>query len=224
MSDPRTLLPPSATALSRSIETVMAERTMGIEAPISKLWNVDTCPEELLPWLAWAFSAEVWEYDWPEAVKRNVIRSSVEVHRMKGTRRAVQLALEALEMRIDLHEGFELDEHGDPYGPAHTFKLDAFADDIFDAGFAVSPKLHALVTELLRNVKPVRAHFTLRIGEKKGGTVTARTGSLQRAEDHRHITPALPVDTHAPQLSARTGHRGHAISREIHRFDMGDAA
>lgn len=224
MSDPRTLLPPSATALSRSIETVMAERTQGIEAPIGTLWHVDTCPVDLLPWLAWAFSVEVWDHAWPEEIKRNVIRDAVKVHRLKGTRRSVELALEALKMRIDLHEGFELDELGRAYGPAFTFTLDAFADDIFDAGYQINAELHALVTRLIENVKPVRAHFTLRIGEKKGGTVTLRTGSLQRAEDHRHITPALPVDTHAPQISARTGHRGRAISREIHRFDMGDAA
>lgn len=180
MSDFKHLLPPSASPSERAIENTMAERTMGIEAPISSLWNVDTCPEELLPWLAWAFSVEVWEHDWPEAVKRNVIRNSVEVHRMKGTRRAVELALETLEMRIDLHEGFELDEHGDPYGPPHTFKLDAFAQDVFDAGFQIDARLHALVTELLRNVKPVRAHFNLRIGESFNATTTAKVGLRQR--------------------------------------------
>jgi hypothetical protein len=34
----------------------------------------------------------------------------------------------------------------------------------------------------------------------------------------------LPVDTHAPQLTARMGHRAQVISRAIHRFQMGDAA
>lgn len=224
MSDIDRLLPPSATTSERAIETVIAERTIGIEALIATLWNVDTCPEELLPWMAWAFSVEVWDHAWSETIKRNVIRNSIQVHRMKGTRRAVELALEALEMRIDLHEGFELDEHGDPYGPPHTFTLDAFAEDIFDAGFQINPKLHALVTELIRNVKPVRSHFTLRIGEKRGGTVTVRTGSHQRLKDERQVTPALPIYTHAPRLSARSGHRQTAVSHHIHRFDMGDAA
>lgn len=224
MSDIKHLLPPSASPTERAIETVIAERTVGIAAPIADLWNVDTCPVDLLPWMAWAFSVEVWDHAWSETIKRNVIRNSVQVHRMKGTRRAVELALEALEMRIDLHEGFELDEFGAPYGPAFTFTLDAFADDIFDAGFQINPALHALVSELIRNVKPVRAHFTLRIGEKRGGIVTVRTGSRQSVKDSRQITPALPVDVHAPHLTARSGHRQIAVSHHIHRFDMGDAA
>lgn len=189
MSDIDRLLPPSATASERAIETVIAERTIGIDAPIATLWNVDTCPEELLPWMAWAFSVEVWDHAWSETVKRNVIRNSVQVHRMKGTRRAVELALEALEMRIDLHEGFEIDEHGDPYGPPHTFTLDAFADDVFAAGFQVDERLHALVTELLRHTKPVRSHFTLRIGESFNVTTTAKVGLRQRRRHGGALSP-----------------------------------
>ena len=155
MFDIETLLPHTAGDLQRDLEIVTAERIEGIENPLRDLWNVDTCPVHLLPWLAWAFSVEVWDHEWPEAIKRNVIRNATHVHRSKGTRRAVELALAALNMRIDLHEGFELDEHRDRYGPAHTFTLDTFADDIFDAGFQINARLHAIVTELIANVKPV---------------------------------------------------------------------
>ena len=169
-------------------------------------------------WLAWAFSVDVWEATWSETMKREVIKRSIVIHRIKGTAGAVRRALSTIGFRTDISEWFEHD------GTPHTFHIDAFGEDIFAAGFQISAELVEMVTLLVENVKPVRAHFTLRIGEKKGGTVTLRTGSLQRAEDHRHITPALPVYTHEPQLTARNGHRGRAISREIHRFEMGDAA
>lgn len=224
MSDIKTLLPHTANDFSRDLEIVTAERIEGIENPLHDLWNVDTCPVHLLPWLAWAFSVEVWEHSWPEEIKRNVIRNAIAVHRVKGTRRSVELALEALNMRIDLHEGFELDEHGDRYGPAHTFKADAFADDIFDAGFQIDARLHATVTELIRNVKPVHVHFTLRIGERKGGTIAAGTASRQRVRESRAITPVVPTDEHGAPNVIRTGHRARTISRHIHTFDLGDAA
>lgn len=224
MSEIKTLLPHTANDFSRELEIVTAERTDGIENPLHDLWNVDTCPEHLLPWLAWAFSVEVWEHSWSEEIKRNVIRDAIAVHRIKGTRRAVELALAALNMRIDLHEGFELDEHGERYGPAHTFKLDTFADDIFEAGFGIDAKLLRIVTELIRNVKPVHVHFTLRIGEKKGGTVTLRTASRQRVKECRSVVPVVPTDAHPMPYALRTGHRQTVISRHVHTFDLGDTA
>lgn len=217
MFDLPTILKPNATEHDRALEQAIRKGKPDL-TPIAKLMNPETCPAHLLGWLAWAFSVDVWEATWSEAMKREVIKRSIAIHRIKGTAGAVRRALSTIGFRTDIFEWFE---HGaDP----HTFRIDAFGDDIFAAGLQISAELVDMVTLLIENVKPVRAHFTLRIGEKKGGAVTLRTGSLQRAEDHRHITPALPVDTHAPQLSARTGHRGRAISREIHRFDMGDAA
>ncbi len=209
MSEIKTLLPHTANDFSRELEIVTAERIEGIENPLHDLWNVDTCPEHLLPWLAWAFSVEVWEHAWSEEIKRNVIRDAIAVHRIKGTRRSVELALEALNMRIDLREGFELDEHGDRYGPAHTFKLDAFADDIFDAGFQIDARLHAIVTELIRNVKPVHVHFTLRVGEKFDGHIHVRSGARVHARHTQsHLAEPRPASTHATsRLRAGSRHQ-----------------
>lgn len=218
MSDFPSLLPPNASDALCATEQTLAERKDGLIAPIGTLWNADTCSVDLLPWLAWSFSVEVWDHAWPERIKRQVIRDAVQVHQVKGTRRSVEIALASLEIRSDLVEWFE--DGSDP----HTFRLDAFADAIFDAGFQIDPKLHALVTDLIETVKPVRSHFTLRIGEKKGGAVTVRSGSLHRVQDGRHITPALPIDVHSPQLSARSGHLCTASSKQTHRFTMEDAA
>ncbi len=217
MFDLPTILKPNATELDRAIERAIRKGKPDL-TPIAKLMNPETCPAPLLGWLAWAFSVDVWDASWSEATKREVIKRSIEIHRIKGTAGAVRRALSTIGFRTDISEWFE---HG---GDPHTFRIDAFGDDIFAAGFQISAELVDMVTLLIDSVKPVRSHFRLRIGEKKGGTVTLRTGSFQRVEDHRHIKPALPIDIHAPRLSARTGHRARAICREIHRFDMGDAA
>ncbi|NKD86596.1 phage tail protein I, partial [Haematospirillum jordaniae] len=88
------LLPPSASHLERLLADVDAVRLGTLDIVIRDIWNPATCPAPFLPWLAWALSVDVWNPDWPEARKRAVIAASFQVHRHKGTRRAVREALE----------------------------------------------------------------------------------------------------------------------------------
>lgn len=88
------ILPPNATRLELAIEQAAAG-AIGFDVPIADLWNPDRCPVDLLPWLAWALSIDVWDSEWPDQVKRRVIRESVEVHRRKGTKASVLKALAA---------------------------------------------------------------------------------------------------------------------------------
>lgn len=62
---------------------------------LRSLTNVWACPAEWLFLLAWSNSVDVWDEDWPEAVKRSVIDASWEVHRFKGTRFAIRTGLAA---------------------------------------------------------------------------------------------------------------------------------
>lgn len=83
MSDSR-LLPTGSSPL----EVAAAKACAEIEkTPVSirELWNPDTCPANLLPWLAWAFSVDRWDEKWPEATKRAVIRDAYFIHCHKGT-------------------------------------------------------------------------------------------------------------------------------------------
>jgi len=92
MSDVARLLPPNATDGEAALEQVSALR---LTTSADALWDPARCPAALLPWLAWALSVDVWDPGWTEAVKREVIRSSVEYHRRKGTRAAVEAAIAA---------------------------------------------------------------------------------------------------------------------------------
>lgn len=88
------LLPPSATKQERAIANSLARLT-DIPVPIRALYNAQTCPVNMLPWLAWAYSVEEWDSHWPEATKRAVIAVSVAVHRIKGTPASIKMALDA---------------------------------------------------------------------------------------------------------------------------------
>jgi phage tail P2-like protein len=88
------LLPPNATAPERALEQAMA-RLAAVPVPLRQLWNPQTCPVSLLPWLAWALRVREWDSNWPEATQRAVIAASVPVHKRKGTLGSIKQALAA---------------------------------------------------------------------------------------------------------------------------------
>ncbi|MGS0943718.1 phage tail protein I (plasmid) [Pseudomonas luteola] len=119
------LLPPNATALERRIAQTEASISE-LPTPIRDVWNPDTAPVELLPWLAWAFSVDAWDSAWTENQRRETIKSSVQVHQHKGTFAAIRDALNALGFPIRVQEWYQQDPPGKPY----TFKLLIDVDQI----------------------------------------------------------------------------------------------
>lgn len=84
MNEPNTLLPSNATGFEVDLE-LAAARLAQVPVPIADLWDADALPSELLPWLAWAFSIDYWEWEWSDQKKRNALRLFFDVHRQKGT-------------------------------------------------------------------------------------------------------------------------------------------
>ncbi|MDG4811645.1 phage tail protein I [Hydrogenovibrio sp. 3SP14C1] len=90
MSD---LLPLNTTQFERDVDATI-QRTTSLPVFISTLWSAKDCPEYLLGYLAWSLSVDEWDESWPEDIKREVIRTAIEIHRHKGSVYAVKLALE----------------------------------------------------------------------------------------------------------------------------------
>lgn len=157
------LLPPNATEEEKAIASALS-RLSDVPVPIRQLWNPDTCPVEMLPWLAWAVSVDVWDARWPEARKRQVIKAAITVHRHKGTPFALEEAFRAINIRATVKEWFEYG--GDP----HTFKL---AVDVLDEG--LDQAAYATITEVAKKTKNVRSHldsievFLAAEGSPRGG-------------------------------------------------------
>jgi phage tail P2-like protein len=115
MSD--TLLPPNATTAERALEGTTS-RVSDVPLLVRESWNPDTCPVALLPWLAWAYSVDEWDPDWPEATKREVIRVAYSQHRVKGTIGSVKRALSAAGLgEVTIEEG----RHRIKYDGVHTY-------------------------------------------------------------------------------------------------------
>lgn len=101
------LLPPNATLLERAIDEAVGTRFDAINTPLRELWNPNTCPRGLLPWLAWAYAIDDWNSGWSETQQRDVIRRAHYVHSRRGTLAAVRESLAALGYSLSILEWFD---------------------------------------------------------------------------------------------------------------------
>lgn len=144
------LLPPSSTPLERALADTVA-KVSTLPTPARDLWNPDTCPVELLPWLAWAFSLDDWDATWTESQQRAAVKASYSVHRYKGTIGSVKDALQALGLGVQVQEWFNQIPAGAPY----TYKL-LLEVNQYGASLADIEKIQAVV----ENAKNLRSHMT----------------------------------------------------------------
>lgn len=160
MSDQPSLLPPNASPLERKLEqATLRLGTMAV--PLRDLWNPETCPARLLPWLAWTLSLDSWQPYWPEAVKRQRIRSAVEIQRRKGTAKSVRDVVRSFGSSLALREWWQKSPMGEP----HTFEV------VLTLG-AGTPNTVAYQQDILKEIdrtKPVRSHYTLTLGLAAAG-------------------------------------------------------
>lgn len=85
MADSVPLLVPSPTPREAAIEATSAARW---DLPVDLIRAVsrpEDCPAELLGYLAWARSVDLWREDWPVALKRHVIARAYLDQKLKGT-------------------------------------------------------------------------------------------------------------------------------------------
>lgn len=164
MSD--SLLPPNASDLELAVEKVLS-RTEQIPVTIDTLWDPETAPENTLPWLAWALSVDEWSSAWSVETKRRVIANSVELHRKKGTRGAINLAMSGINIETEITEWFEQSPPGRP----GTFNVDATlnADGFtFDQWRELSGAIHS--------AKNVRSHCTVSMRSEVQSTMPVYAG------------------------------------------------
>lgn len=146
------ILPPGSTRLQKALEQV-THWLLDIPVPIRDLWNPATCPLELLPWLAWGLSIDLWDANWPEAVKRAAVADAIAFQRRKGTPASLRTVLDRFDPLIGLVEWFNDRDTLAPFTFRLELPLAADSDVIYD---------ELLVEQILRDiaaVKPVRAHM-----------------------------------------------------------------
>lgn len=190
------ILPPNSTPTERAIESA-SSFVRDLVVPIRHLWNPMSCPAAFLPWLAWSWSVDSWNPDWPEATKRAVIAASPRVHRLKGTVAAVRAAAQAVAggAPVRIIEWFQPDGSGLPFRSTLDVDVSAGAPPVLP---------HDLIAAV-QGAKPLRSHLAVRLSVRapahtmtaaliRRPLVTARlelSGDLRPNLGARVVTAAL---------------------------------
>jgi phage tail P2-like protein len=180
-----TLLPPNATQLERALEAATGKRIDDIAVPLRDLWSAQTCPEHLLPWLAWALSIDQWSADWPLHVRRARVAAAIAIQRIKGSAQSVRDVVASFGGDVVLREWFQTVPRGVP----HTFDLlvtlGGQSADVPSAEF-----IEAVIAEVART-KPVRSHFIFTLAVPARGAIGLRAvGRAITVHRLRAVAPA----------------------------------
>jgi len=193
------LLPPNASELERNAAEALAQ-LQRVPVPLRTLWNPDTCPVELLPYLAWAFSVDRWSSAWPESAKRAAIRAAYFIHAHKGTIGALRRVVEPLGYLIEVQEWWE----EAPLGVPGTFRL---LVGVLDTG--ITEEMYQELTWLIDDAKPISRHLVgLAIGLDVAGT--EYIGVALTDGDELTVYPPAPRDIEVGGTLA-WGAREHVI-------------
>jgi phage tail protein, P2 protein I family len=137
----KTLLPPTATKLEKNLSKAMACEP---PIPLRSLWDPQTCPNELLPYLAWQYSVDRWDEKWSEQIKRKVIAEAFEIHKLKGTKEAIRRAIEPFGYLIKTTEWWQNNQ------TPGTFALEI---GVLDTG--ITEEYYNELSRIIDDVKPV---------------------------------------------------------------------
>lgn len=139
------LLPPNTTAFEKKIVETTA-KTTELNTNLSSLIRVDDAPADFLSILAWQFSVDRWQDDWPDEVKRAQIKNSIKVHTYKGTNFALRSIVESFGYSLTVHEWWQ----ESPVNEPGTFQI-----TIDTNGRALTEKTYQTLVELLHDAKPL---------------------------------------------------------------------
>jgi len=110
--------------------------------------RLDDLPEEMLDILAYDFKVDWWDGDYTLAEKQRTLKDSWRVHRMMGTKAAVETAISAIYPDTKVLEWFEYD--GEPY----HFKLE------IDASYeGTDTERHKRILDRVNFYKNLRSHL-----------------------------------------------------------------
>lgn len=171
------VLPPNSSALEHHLADTIETHSAVDISRISALWNADTCPAYLLPWLAWAEKVDEWSSSWSVAVQREVIKAQRLVRRNRGTKASVVAAIEALSGATTIKEWYE----HNPKKTPHTFDVVIAGGDGY-----VEAELQQSMIRAIDRSKPKRSHYTLGVGLTAASSLNlagvAMVGTFKRME------------------------------------------
>lgn len=138
-------------AAAKALDIPLREMTGVLDLP-SIYVSIDSLTSEQLDHLAYSWDASVWRDSWSIELKRSIVKQVVQEKRKKGTRKAVEEAVEALGSAATIQEWWEQTPKGTP----HTFTIYASLGQIDGT---LDSEMQEDLIALINDAKPVRSHF-----------------------------------------------------------------
>ncbi|EAW1261766.1 phage tail protein I [Salmonella enterica] len=143
----KSLLPTGSTPLEKAAAEA-AGQISKLNVPLRLLWDPWRCPLPLLPYLAWAFSVDQWDDNWPEQTRRQIVATSFDIHRKKGTIGAIRRVVTPLGYLRNIQEWWEFS------GEPGTFSIDV---GVLDSG--ISEEIQQELERLINDARPLSRHL-----------------------------------------------------------------
>lgn len=206
--EPSLLVPALQNDLSmRALET-LSSRLSTLDLSPVVVYDFDHVPSQALTALAEQLNLlgdAGWDFAGfgpaPDAKKRALLKEAVALHRLKGTRYAVQRALDLMSVTSRITEWWEPQPNNGPQGLPHTFLVDLLLTDAPEGQPVLTPERADAVLRMVRFWKPARSQFRARVG--LGMSTATRSAMVMRpaAATHADIKPKT---THTAVASPRT--------------------
>lgn len=185
------ILPPNATALETAADLVAAGRIDGVGTPLRALWSPESCPVDLLPWLAWALSIDQWDPAWSERTRRQRVAEAIAVQRRKGTFDSVDRVIRAFGGNMTLREWWQ----ASPPGVPHTFDVTVALPGQGEGSAPPASLVNAVIAEI-EATKPLRSHFTFTLAQRAKAAIGLR--AVSRPVTYARLALASPGNTSTP--------------------------
>ncbi|MDQ8998152.1 phage tail protein I [Acinetobacter baumannii] len=191
------LLPPNATDFENKIVETSAQITE-LNADLSSLIRIDDAPSDFLSILAWQFSVDRWQDDWPDEIKRKQIKNSIKVHSHKGTNYALRQIVESFGFSLIIHEWWQESPMNEP----GTFQI-----TIDTNGKTLSERDEKTLVDLLKDAKPLTRE--LKAIETNVLNVNGETNIACAMYDGEEVTIYPKQDELTPSIYPIFAHYGH---------------
>ncbi|EOY9866421.1 phage tail protein I [Acinetobacter baumannii] len=191
------LLPPNATNFENKLVKTTS-KISEIDTDLSRLIRVDDAPSDFLSILAWQFSVDRWQDDWPDEVKRAQIKNSIKVHKYKGTNFALRSIVESFGYSLTIHEWWQESPMNEP----GTFQI-----TIDTNGKTLSERDEKTLVDLLKDAKPLTRE--LKAIETNVLNINGETNIACAMYDGEEVTIYPKQDELTPSIYPIFAHYGH---------------
>ncbi len=185
---------PSAVALAEAMADLLARRPDEIEQ--LRIYPViDRLDARLLDILAYDFKVDWWDADYSLEEKRRTLKNSWRVHKLLGTKAAVEMAISAIYPRTTVLEWWEYG--GEPY----HFRL-----DINITNDSIDSVKQRRVLERLEYYKSLRSHNDgVTYFVEAAPAIAKAVTTVAAMQETAHVPLTLPVPIIKPVAVARVG-------------------